>query len=109
MSKEELIQELKKRKRVETDPHAGKIFAYVYTREGGKFDAVETAFDMFEFGDNSSADEEEGEEKGAREGEREGEEGRGEEGEGVTGERQVETKESPDKKEMNNKSKGETS
>ena len=96
---------------METDPHAGKIFAYVYTREGAKFDAVETAFDMFEFGDNSGAD---GEEGGAREEERDGEEGRGEEGEeGVTGEgqgdKEGETKESADKKEINNKSKGETS
>ena len=79
--------ELRRRKGLETDPHDGKIFAYVYTRGGEKFDAVETAFDMFEFGDAGA---EEGEEmEGEREGERDEEK-------------------SADKKEPNSESKGET-
>lgn len=42
--------ELRRRKEMETDPHSGKIFAYVYTSEDTKFNAMATAFDMFEFG-----------------------------------------------------------
>ena len=85
LSREELIQELKQRKEVETDPHAGKMFAYVYTREGAKFKAMETAFAMFEFGAKLGAEEREGEGEGEREegeGEREEGEGEREEGEG---------------------------
>ena len=64
LSKDELILELRQWKRMETDPHEGKIFAYVYTRAGGKFDAVETAFNMFQFGDKPSEGEKEGEKEG---------------------------------------------
>ena len=72
LSREQLLQELRERKRAETDPHSGKIFAYVYTTEDERFQTVQRAFDMFEFG----MDEEEG-----KEGEGEGEGEGGEEGE----------------------------
>ena len=44
-----LIKELKRRKNLEVDPHTGKIFAYVYTREDDKFDTVQKAYDVFQF------------------------------------------------------------
>ena len=46
---EELLQELEKRKKIEIDPHTGKIFAYVYTSEDKRFETVEKAYDLFEF------------------------------------------------------------
>lgn len=45
-----MLQELKKRKQVESDPHTGKMFAYVYTSEDEKFHSVQAAFDLFELG-----------------------------------------------------------
>ena len=63
VSREELVLELGRRKGMETDPHSGKMFAYVYTRGGAKFDAVETAFDMFQFENSESEGEEEVNEK----------------------------------------------
>ena len=55
LSQEELLEELKQKKKVEVDPHTGKIFAYVYTSEDERFHCLEKVFDMFEF------DKEEGE------------------------------------------------
>ena len=55
LSHEALLEELKQRKKVEVDPHTGKIFAYVYTTEDDRFQSLQKAFDMFEF--NEDADE----------------------------------------------------
>ena len=62
--------ELRQWKGMETDPHAGQIFAYVYTLEDAKFNTVTTAFDLFEFGIDAVREEERGGEGGG-----EGEEG----------------------------------
>ena len=50
LTRGELLQELKQRKKLEKDPHSGKMFAYVYTSEDDKFCSVQAAFDLFEFG-----------------------------------------------------------
>lgn len=46
-SKEVLLEELEKCKRAETDPHSGKIFAYVYTTDSESFKVVEKALQTF--------------------------------------------------------------
>ncbi len=51
---DELLDELKKRKDVQVDPHTGKIFAYVYTTEDERFHTIQKAFDMFEFDGNET-------------------------------------------------------
>ena len=47
LDQEELEAELERRKKKDIDPHSGKIFAYVYTCEDGKFSCVQKAYDMF--------------------------------------------------------------
>ncbi len=54
LSQEKLLDELKRRKKVEVDPHTGKIFAYVYTSKDARFDTVEKAFDLFQWPDSDS-------------------------------------------------------
>ena len=49
LSNDELLAELQRRKEAEFDPDSGKAFAYVYTMEDSRFQAVQKAFDMFEF------------------------------------------------------------
>ena len=49
LTEEALLEELRVRKKVEVDPHTGKIFAYVYTSEDERFRTIQKAFDMFEF------------------------------------------------------------
>ena len=41
------MKELESCKKQETDPHSGKIFAYVYTTESESFKVVEKALQMF--------------------------------------------------------------
>lgn len=55
LSHDHLIKELEKRKKVEIDPHTGKIFAYVYTSEDARFETVQKAFDIFQWDTNSEA------------------------------------------------------
>lgn len=57
LSQEKLLDELKRRKKVEIDPHTGKIFAYVYTSKDARFDTVEKAFDLFQWPDSASNEE----------------------------------------------------
>lgn len=45
--KDDLLKELEACKAVETDPHSGKIFAYVYTTDNECFQVVENALQMF--------------------------------------------------------------
>ena len=90
LTKQQLLQELRQRKERETDPHSGKIFAYVYTSEDEKFKSVQTAFDMFEFGvDAEEGGEGDGEGGGEGGGDGEGDGEGGGEG-GGEGERGVE-------------------
>lgn len=42
-----LLRELEECKKAETDPHSGKIFAYVYTTDNDCFRVVEKAMEMF--------------------------------------------------------------
>ena len=49
LTEEELVEELRKRKKAEVDPHTGKMFAYVYTSEDQRFYTIQKIFDMFEF------------------------------------------------------------
>lgn len=43
-----LLKELEEYKKAETDPHSGKIFAYVYTTDDNCFQVVEKALQMFQ-------------------------------------------------------------
>lgn len=45
--KDALLQELEKCKKADTDPHSGKIFAYVYTTDNECFQVVERALQTF--------------------------------------------------------------
>lgn len=47
LSKDQLLGDLEKSKVAETDPHSGKIFAYVYTTDNECFRVVEKALQMF--------------------------------------------------------------
>lgn len=47
VTKEILLKELNDYKKVETDPHSGKIFAYVYTTDNECFQVVEEAMRLF--------------------------------------------------------------
>lgn len=49
LTKEELVEELRRRKKAEVDPHTGKVFAYVYTSEDQHFHTIKKIYDMFEF------------------------------------------------------------
>lgn len=56
LSQEELLEELKRRKKLEEDPKSGRLFAYVYTSEDERFHTLQKAFDMFEFEQGSKAE-----------------------------------------------------
>ncbi len=43
---------MKQRKKLEIDPHTGKIFAYVYTSKDSRFDTVQKCFDLFQWDSN---------------------------------------------------------
>ena len=47
VSRDVLLKELEECKKAETDPHSGKIFAYVYTTDNDSFRVVEEAMEMF--------------------------------------------------------------
>ena len=47
VSRDVLLKELEEFKKVDTDPHSGKIFAYVYTTNNECFQVVEEALQMF--------------------------------------------------------------
>ena len=54
VSKDDLLQELEAAKAVETDPHSGKIFAYVYTTDNECFQVAEKALELFKQADPQS-------------------------------------------------------
>jgi sphinganine-1-phosphate aldolase len=54
VSKDDLLQELEAAKAVETDPHSGKIFAYVYTTDNECFQVAEKALEIFKQSDPQS-------------------------------------------------------
>ena len=49
-----LLRELEEHKKVETDPHSGKMFAYVYTTDNDSFHVVEQAMQLFKDTDASA-------------------------------------------------------